>query len=422
MTPNATVFTTELMETDKTGETDLVSNGEFLRAVFGDDLADVRPVVVSFTGNPTSAPGKVWFGSPWQGSADMTASLPGDANNYFSLAVFKPDEAGQYRRQKARFYALHTVMLDDVGSKVAMERLTLPPSWMLETSPGNHQAGYLLREPLADGLAADKLMNAIVAANLCDPGANGPRARLARLPVAVNGKHAPPFVCRMLAWSPELRYSVEELVDGLQLEMTQAARPKRQTTRTAQERPSDGDPVWIPRPDENAVLVALLCILVYVGVRYEFKFALGGVAALGHDILVVLGILSLTNKEITIPIIAALLTLGGYSINDTIVVFDRIRERLKGSGRAPDAEIFDLSINQTLSRTIMTALTVFLTVEALLFMGGSVIHDFAFAMAVGVGFGTYSSIFVASALALDISLSSDRRRQVAEIKAARVRS
>ena len=245
------------METDKTGETDLVSNGEFLRAVFGDDLADVRPVVVSFAGNPTSAPGKVWFGSPWLGSTDMTANLPGDANNYFSLAVFKPDEAGQYRRQKARFYALHTVMLDDVGSKVAKERLTLPPSWMLETSPGNHQAGYLLREPLTDGLVADKLMNAIVAANLCDPGANGPRARLARLPVAVNGKHSPPFACRMLAWSPELRYSTEELVDGLQLEMTQAARPKRQTTRTAQDRPSDGDPVWIPRPDENAVLVAL---------------------------------------------------------------------------------------------------------------------------------------------------------------------
>ena len=252
-----TVFPPSPMETDKTGETDLVSNGEFLRAVFGDALADVRPVVVSFTGNPTSAPGKVWFGSPWQGSTDMTANLPGDANNYFSLAVFKPDEAGQYRRQKARFHALHTVMLDDVGSKVAMERLTLPPSWMLETSPGNYQAGYLLREPLADGIAADKLMNAIVAANLCDPGANGPRARLARLPVAVNGKHSPPFACRMLVWSPELRYSVEELVDGLQLEMTQAARPKRQTTRTAQERPSDGDPVWIPRPDENAVLVAL---------------------------------------------------------------------------------------------------------------------------------------------------------------------
>ncbi len=252
-----TVFPLSPMETDKTGETDSISNGEFLRAVFGDDLADLRPVVVSFTGNPSSVPNKVWFGSPWLGSSDMTANMPGDANNYFSLAVFKPDEAGQYRRQKARFHALHTVMLDDVGSKVAMERLTLPPSWMLETSPGNHQAGYLLREPLTDGLVADKLMNAIVAANLCDPGANGPRARLARLPVAVNGKHSPPFVCRMLTWSPELRYSVEELVDGLQLEMTQAARPKRQSNRTAQERPSDGDPVWIPRPDENAVLVAL---------------------------------------------------------------------------------------------------------------------------------------------------------------------
>jgi hypothetical protein len=148
-------------------------------------------------------------------------------------------------------------MLDDVGSKVSMERLTLQPSWLIETSPGNCQAGYLLHEPLTDGLAADRLMNAIVAAGLCDPGANGPRARLARLPVAVNGKHSPPFACRMLTWSPELRYSVEELADGLQLEMARAERPRRQGTRPVQERPADGDPVWIPCPDENAVLVAL---------------------------------------------------------------------------------------------------------------------------------------------------------------------
>lgn len=252
-----TVFPLIPMETDKTGETDLVRNGEFLRAVFGDNLTDVRPIVVSFAGNPATAPSKVWFGSPWLGNTDMTENLPGDANNYFSLAVFKPDEAGHYRRQKARFHALHSVMLDDVGSKVATERLTLPPSWMLETSPGNHQVGYLLREPLTDGPATDRLMDAIVAAGLCDPGANGPRARLARLPVAVNGKHSPPFVCKMVVWSPELRYSDEELVDGLQLEMMQATRPKRQSTRTVQERPSDGDPVWIARPDENAVLVAL---------------------------------------------------------------------------------------------------------------------------------------------------------------------
>ena len=234
-----------------------VGNGEFLLAVFGDELADARPVVVSFDGNPASVPGKVWFGRPWQGTPEVSASLPASANNYFSLAVFRPDEAGQYRRQKARFQALHAVMLDDVGTKVAMERLTLPPSWLLETSPGNHQAGYLLREPLTDGSVADRLMNAIVAAGLCDPGANGPRARLARLPVAVNGKHTPPFQCRMVEWSPELRYSVDELVDGLQLEMASAGRPTRQSTRAAQERPSDGDPVWIPRPEENGVLVAL---------------------------------------------------------------------------------------------------------------------------------------------------------------------
>ena len=129
-----------------------VSNGEFLLAVFGvamtAALVDARPVVVSFGGNPANAAPKAWFGRPWRGDADMSTALPADANNYFSLAAFRPDEAGQYRRQKARFAGLLAVMLDDVGTKVAMERLTLPPSWLVETSPGNHQAGYLLNEPL----------------------------------------------------------------------------------------------------------------------------------------------------------------------------------------------------------------------------------------------------------------------------------
>ena len=252
-----TVFPPGPVETGKTDETYFVGNGEFLLAVFGDELAEGRPVVVSFKGNPVSVPGKGWFGRPWQGSVNMTTNLPADANNYFSLAVFRPDEAGQYRRLKSRFHALHAVMLDDVGTKVPNERLTLKPTWLLETSPGNCQAGYLLREPLIDGLVADHLMNAIVAACLCDPGANGPRARLARLPVAVNGKHSPPFACRMLVWSPKLLYSVEELADGLELEMALAGRHKRQRKRPTQERPADGDPVWLPRPDENAVLVAL---------------------------------------------------------------------------------------------------------------------------------------------------------------------
>lgn len=251
-----TVSPRTTVETDITGESDLVGSGEFLLAVFG-ELVDARPVVVSFEGNPDNVPAKVWFGRPWQGTPDLATSLPASANNYFSLAVFRPDEAGHFRRQKARFQALYAVMLDDIGTKVAQERLTLPPSWLLETSPGNHQAGYLLGVSLADGTVADRLMNAIVAAGLCDPGANGPRARLARLPIAVNGKHTPSFQCRMVEWSPELRYSVEDLVDGLQLEMASAGRAARQGTRAAQQRPSDGDPVWIPRPEENSVLAAL---------------------------------------------------------------------------------------------------------------------------------------------------------------------
>lgn len=256
MSALATVLPTDVAETDITGKTDPVGNGDFLLAVFG-ELEDARPVVVSFEGNPASVPPKVWFGRPWQGTPGLSVSLPAGANNYFSLAVFRPDEAGQFRRQKARFQAMYAVMLDDIGTKVNLERLTLPPSWLLQTSPGNHQAGYLLREPLTDGSIADRLMNAIVAAELCDPGANGPRARLARLPIAVNGKHMPPFQCRMVEWSPELRYSVEELVNGLQLEIASVGRPTRQGTRAAQQRPGDGDPVWIPRPEENSVLVAL---------------------------------------------------------------------------------------------------------------------------------------------------------------------
>ncbi|MEW6290679.1 MAG: hypothetical protein ACOY4W_00790 [Thermodesulfobacteriota bacterium] len=251
-----TVFKFDPEETGKTDETNLISNGEFLLRVFGEDL-DTRPMVVSFKGNPSSVSAKKWFGRPWQGNIDTTTTLPADNNNYFSLASFKPDEAGKFHRKKSHFHALHAVMLDDVGSKISTERLTLPLSWLLETSPGNFQAGYLLREPLTDGNAADRLMNAIVAAGLCDPGANGPRARLARLPVAVNGKHLPPFFCRMQKWSPTLRYSVEDLVDGLQLEMFPSGRPRRQPMCPAQERPLDGDPVLIPRPDDNPVLAML---------------------------------------------------------------------------------------------------------------------------------------------------------------------
>ncbi len=155
----------------------------------------------------------------------------------------------------------------------------------------------------------------------------------------------------------------------------------------------------------NAIFGALGMILLYIALRYEWKFALGAVLALAHDVYITLGFLSLFHKEFTLTVMAALMTIAGYSNNDTIVVFDRIRERAKVLKRDSMIKVINLSVNETLSRTIITSLTVTLSVLALYLFGGEVIHDFAFAMLVGVVFGTYSSVYVASALALDISLS-----------------
>lgn len=256
MGSNSTILPGDDRETGKTDETGCVHNAEFLTTVFGERLIDFRPLLVSFEGDPSAVAGKSWIGRPWAGTTPDATDAAG-ANNYFSLATFRPDDTGRYRRQKARFFALHAVMLDDVGTKVSMERLTLDPSWLLETSAGNYQAGYLLSEPLENGAEADRLMNAIINAGLCDPGANGPRSRLARLPLAVNGKHTPPFRCRLAEWSPGRRYSVDELADGLDLEIAEVGRPKRDRSRPGQDRPVDGDPVWIARPEGNAVIAAL---------------------------------------------------------------------------------------------------------------------------------------------------------------------
>ena len=161
-----------------------------------------------------------------------------------------------------------------------------------------------------------------------------------------------------------------------------------------------------------AILTSLGAILLYVGFRYEFKFALGGVAALFHDVLVTLGCLMFTGREVSLTVVAALLTIAGYSINDTIVVFDRIRERAKALRKEKHSRVMDLAVNETLSRTVITAFTVFLAALALFIWGGDVLRDFSFAMLVGVVFGTYSSVFVASAMALDIWIALDRRKGV----------
>lgn len=152
---------------------------------------------------------------------------------------------------------------------------------------------------------------------------------------------------------------------------------------------------------EKAVLSILLgCvgILIYLIFRFEFAFATGAVIALIHDTVITLGAVSLADKEFTLTIVAALLTVIGYSVNDTIIIFDRIRENLNKAGaKAGFIEVINEGVNQTLSRTLLTSLTVFLVLLSLYFLGGSVIHDFAFTLIVGVIIGTYSSIFVASA-------------------------
>ncbi|MFC2173305.1 protein translocase subunit SecF [Acidobacteriota bacterium] len=147
-----------------------------------------------------------------------------------------------------------------------------------------------------------------------------------------------------------------------------------------------------------AVGVALFGILVYITFRFQFINGIAAIVALFHDILITVGIFSLSNIEFNLPIVAALLTIVGYSLNDTIVVFDRIRDNAKLLRREKFSVIINRSINQTLSRTILTSSTTFVVILCLYFLGGSVIHGFAFALLVGVVVGTYSSIFVASPL------------------------
>jgi len=150
----------------------------------------------------------------------------------------------------------------------------------------------------------------------------------------------------------------------------------------------------------NAIIFALLGILIYISWRFEFRFAVGAVLALAHDVIISVGALSLANKEFSLPVLAALLTIVGYSLNDTIVVYDRIRENMRRMRKQPFAQLVNSSINETLSRTILTSATTLIVVVILFVMGGGVIHDFTFTLLVGIVVGTYSSIFVASPIVI----------------------
>ena len=145
-----------------------------------------------------------------------------------------------------------------------------------------------------------------------------------------------------------------------------------------------------------SIIYAIIGIVIYISWRFEFQYAVAAIIALLHDVLVTMGAFSLADKEFTLVIVAAFLTIIGYSLNDTIVVFDRIRENMRRKGKTSLKDIINTSINQTLSRTILTSGTTLLVVVSLFFLGGEIIHDFSFALMIGVLVGTYSSIFIAS--------------------------
>ena len=156
-----------------------------------------------------------------------------------------------------------------------------------------------------------------------------------------------------------------------------------------------------------AVLYALIGILIYVAFRFEYRFAIASVAALVHDVIITLGFFSITHVEFDLTVLAAVLAIIGYSLNDTIVVFDRVREGFLKARKASPQEVIDSSLNETLSRTLMTSFTTLLVVFALFVLGGEVIHSFAEALLLGIMIGTYSSIYVASSAVLFMGVSKE---------------
>jgi preprotein translocase subunit SecF len=164
-----------------------------------------------------------------------------------------------------------------------------------------------------------------------------------------------------------------------------------------------------------ATIASILAITVYIGFRFRFSFAVGAIAATLHDIFVTLAFLTFAGYDLSLNVVAALLTITGYSVNDTIVIFDRVRENLRSMRREPLEQVVNLSVNQTLSRTVITAGTTFLSVLSLYLFGGEALRGFAFTMLVGIVSGTYSTVFIASAIA--ILLSKGKRKGTGTVAA-----
>lgn len=193
------------------------------------------------------------------------------------------------------------------------------------------------------------------------------------------------------------RAALTEAFPGIEFERTEVVGPKVSGELVA--------------ASELAVTVAVLMVLIYIWFRFEWQFAVGAVLALVHDVILTIGVFSFLRLEFNLSIIAALLTIVGYSLNDTVVVYDRIRENLRKYKRMPLAELLDTSINDTLSRTTMTSFTTLLALFALYIFGGEVIRGFTFAMIWGIVVGTYSSIFVASPVLMVFGVKRDWSRE-----------
>jgi hypothetical protein len=260
-------FPDEAIKTDKTDKTDsidlsAITNDAFIVGIFGEIGGIERPVVVSFSGNPATTKPSNWYGKHYIAGKFETVI---DHNNYLSFASFRPDDAGKYRRQKKQFASLSAVLLDDIGVKVPVGKIALKPSWMIETSEGNFQIGFILDAPITDASQADQLLNAIIDAGLTDPGASGPCSRIGRLPLGINGKYqnsdGSPWQCRLVEWHPQLRYSMNELLNGLGIELKD---PALKQPSSAKHPPASHrlafqslDDVHIPRADEHPVITAL---------------------------------------------------------------------------------------------------------------------------------------------------------------------
>ncbi|MFN2382686.1 MAG: protein translocase subunit SecF [Gemmatimonadota bacterium] len=203
----------------------------------------------------------------------------------------------------------------------------------------------------------------------------------------------------------------EDFGDRIETHLRQAPQLGGQSltvTRTEAVTPKIGDE--LKGQALRAMLYALGLILIYVAIRFDLKFGVAAILATVHDIILSVGLFSLTNKEISLAVVAAFLTIVGYSLNDTIVVFDRIREDLKSMRRESYEKIVNTAVNQTLSRTIITGGSTLLVLLALYFLGGVVIRDFSFALIIGIVIGTYSSIFVGAPLVVEWHRYVEKRR------------